>query len=203
MRWWVDLRDLALVSLLWLVLFVIADNALWVPQRIFIIWITGGVLAGLLLVVQPRRWWLVIVPYAIAVAVSLAIVPLPWSVMLVGAVGESAAAVVYAVVLRRHASADTGLGAPVGWVLAGTVAGVLVRMSAVTLAAVVDPGLTCPSIGRCRRRWCCASGMARRPPRRWCLATTWIAGPPPKRVMRPSGSPGALHAWCVGSKRFC
>ena len=141
MRWRVDLRDLALVSLLWLVLFVIADNALWVPQRIFIIWITGGVLAGLLLVVQPRRWWLVIVPYAIAVAVSLAIVPLPWSVMLVGAVGESAAAVVYAVVLRRHASADTGLGAPVGWVLAGTAAGVLVRMSAVTLAAVVDPGL--------------------------------------------------------------
>ena len=116
----------------WAVYSVAASELIVSPQDVSVIWLGGGLAAGLLLLRPVARWWLVLVPYAMALLAWNLTLDLSAVTVVVRTIVDPVAIIAYATVVRRHRLPAAGLGAGVGWVCLAAVAAAALRIASVT-----------------------------------------------------------------------
>jgi diguanylate cyclase (GGDEF)-like protein len=105
------------------------------PQSVAVIYAGGGIAAGALILLDKSRWWVVLVPLAVAVAAVWYDAGAPVAQMLIRTVADVSAVTLYAVIVRRHRRPHAGLGADAAWVFAAAGAAAAIRISVVFLLA--------------------------------------------------------------------
>ncbi|MDQ1245946.1 MAG: hypothetical protein QG597_313 [Actinomycetota bacterium] len=120
---------------LWLVAwsaYAIAAQALLVSSTgVSVIWLGGGLAAGFLLLRPVGRWWLVLVPFALALAGWQWSRDMSTLTVVVRSLADAFAAACYALIVQRHRTATAGLGSSVGWVSLAALTAAVVRFVAV------------------------------------------------------------------------
>lgn len=116
----------------WATYTLAASELIVSPQGVSVIWLGGGLAAGFLLLRPVRRWWLVLVPYAVALLAWNLSLDVSMITVLVRTVVDPLAIIAYAMVVRRHRLPGAGLGASVGWVCLAAVAAAALRFASVT-----------------------------------------------------------------------
>ncbi len=135
------LRDLFLWACLWIVYLLVMAPLIVSEQGIAIVWVGGGLAAGLLVVLPRRRWWPLLVPTAVGLALGYAWLDLPtWFVGL--QVGVDLLAILgYAWIIRRNRRDHSGLGADVPWVALTAIAASAIRLLPVVVVAAAGSAL--------------------------------------------------------------
>lgn len=115
----------------------------WGPlstHNVAIVSATGGIVAGVLVILDRSRWWVVLVPGAAALALLYSMLDLPPVLVAGRTAADLASCVVYAAVILTFRDSRSGLGAPVGWVALAAVAGAMTRLFPIVIAASVAQG---------------------------------------------------------------
>ena len=122
------LRDLLLWVALWAAYLVLIQPLIRSEQDIAVVWIGGGLAAGLLIHLPRVRWWPLLVASAGGLAASYLMIDVPgWLTTLQVAV-DLVAIAAYAEVVRRHRRDMSGLGADVAWVALAAIGAAAVRL---------------------------------------------------------------------------
>lgn len=133
-------RALVLQVGLWFVVTPLVGAVMIPPQGVAVAWVGGGLAAGLLVVLPVRRWWTVLLPAAGAAAWAYSGLDHSPAQSLVRTVGDVAAVVVVAALLRRRPSRRTGFGGRYGALALATLAGTLLRMAPLTALGMAGTG---------------------------------------------------------------
>ena len=130
-------RDFMLWSAFWAAWTMLVPAVMMSPQSVAVIFAGGGIAAGALILLERARWWVVLVPLAVAVAVVWFGTGAPLGHVLIRTVVDVSAVTLFAVIVRRHRRIHSGLGADAGWVFAAAVVAAALRVSAVLLLALL------------------------------------------------------------------
>ena len=110
-------------------------------QGISVVWVAGGLAAGLLVVLPRSRWWPLLLVAAVVLAIDYMVVGLPGWLLLLQVAVDITAIAAYAEVVHRHRRDMSGLGADVPWVALAALGAAAVRLLpvlVVTLAGGSD-----------------------------------------------------------------
>ena len=121
------LRDLLLWAALWAVYLLLVQPLIISGQGVAIAWIGGGIAAGLLIVLDGRRWWPLLLVTAVALAIGYRNEIEGWVLVLQVAV-DLVAIVAFARVVRAHRRDLSGLGADVPWVAFAAIGTAAIRL---------------------------------------------------------------------------
>ena len=121
------LRDLLLWAALWAVYLLFVQPVITSGQGVAIAWIGGGIAAGLLIVLEVRRWWPLLLVTAVALAVGYRSEIEGWVLALQVAV-DVVAIIAFARVVRAHRRDLSGLGADVPWVAFAAIGAAAIRL---------------------------------------------------------------------------
>jgi diguanylate cyclase (GGDEF)-like protein len=135
-----DVRDLVLWALGWGAFAVFGSGSTLSPQGNPIVFLGGGLVAGALVLLPPRRWWPVLVPTALGLAYIGWDLGWNWDVVVVRAIIAVAAILVYADAIRRHRQDASALGASLGWVLRGALRAVIVVLLPIAVMTLLEDG---------------------------------------------------------------
>lgn len=133
------LRDLLLWAALWAVYLLLVQPVITSGQGVAIAWIGGGIAAGLLIVLDVRRWWPLLLVTAVALAFSYRSEIEGWVLALQVAV-DMVAIVVFARVVRAHRRDLSGLGADVPWVAFAAIGAAAIRLLPALVIALASGG---------------------------------------------------------------
>jgi diguanylate cyclase (GGDEF)-like protein len=131
----VGVRDLLLWSAAWAVYLLVIQPLTLSEDGIAIVWMSGGLVAGLLIVLPVVRWWPVLVPTVAALAIGYTQLSVPDGLALFQVAVDVIAVLAYAAVIRRHRRDLSGLGADIAWVAFGAVGTAAVRVLPMVLVA--------------------------------------------------------------------
>lgn len=140
------LRDLLLWAVLWAVYLVLVQPLITSGQGVAIAWIGGGIAAGLLIVLDRRRWWPLLVVTAGALAIGYRSEIEGWLLVLQVAV-DVVAIVAFARVVRAHRRDLSGLGADVPWVAFAAIGAAAIRLLPALVIAWASSGTAGYSAG--------------------------------------------------------
>ena len=140
------LRDLLLWAALWAVYLLLVQPVITSGQGVAIVWMGGGIAAGLLIVLEVRRWWPLLLVTAIALAVGYRNEIEGWVLALQVAV-DIVAIVAFARVVRAHRRDLSGLGADVPWVAFGAIGAAAIRLLPALVIALASEGTAGYSVG--------------------------------------------------------
>jgi diguanylate cyclase (GGDEF)-like protein len=135
------LRDLLLWAALWVVYLVAVEPLITSGQDIAIVWVGGGLAAGLLVVLAPARWWPLLVPTAVALVAGYMSLDLPRWFVIIQVAMDLLAIVGYAWVVRRNRRDHSGLGADVPVVALTAIAAASVRLMPVVVVTVAGSSI--------------------------------------------------------------
>ncbi len=121
------LRDLLLWVALWAVYLLLVQPLITSGQGVAVAWIGGGIAAGLLIVLDARRWWPLLLVTAAALAIGYRGEIEGWVLVLQVAV-DLVAIVAFARVVRAHRRDLSGLGADVPWVAFAAIGAAAIRL---------------------------------------------------------------------------
>ena len=131
------LRDFALWCVFWAAWTVLVPAVMLSPQGVAVIFAGGGIAAGALILLERSRWWVVLVPLTVAVAVVGYQIGSPPGHILIRTIVDVSAVTLYALVVSRHRRMRSGLGADAGWVVVAAVIAAALRVSVVFLLALL------------------------------------------------------------------
>jgi diguanylate cyclase (GGDEF)-like protein len=121
------LRDLLVWAALWAVYLILIQPLITSAQGVAVAWIGGGIAAGLLIVLEVRRWWPLLLVTAPALAIGYRGEIEGWALVLQVAV-DLVAIVAFARVVRAHRRDLSGLGADVPWVAFAAIGAAAIRL---------------------------------------------------------------------------
>lgn len=141
-----SIRAFVIWSGFWAAYVFIVPAVMLSPQGVAVIFAGGGIAAGAMVLLGPRRWWIVLVPVAAAIAAVWIRLDFPWPTVLVRTVADVSAVCLYAYIVWRHRRPRSGLGSDVGWVALAALSAGALRLTAILLLAagsgdLVDPRL--------------------------------------------------------------
>lgn len=140
------LRDLLLWAALWSVYLLLVQPVITSDQGVAIAWIGGGIAAGLLIVLEVRRWWPLLLVTAVALAIGYRSDIEGWVLALQVAV-DIVAIVAFARVVRAHRRDLSGLGADVPWVAFAAIGAAAIRLLPALLITLASGGTAGYSAG--------------------------------------------------------
>ncbi len=165
------LRDLLLWAALWAVYLLLVQPLITSAQGVAIAWIGGGIAAGLLIILEVRRWWPLLLVTAGALAVGYRSEIEGWVLALQVAV-DIVSIVVFARVVRSHRRDLSGLGADVPWVAFAAIGASAIRLLPALVIALASSGTR-----RLQRRRSDGAGAEhRRRPHRRAARPCWAWG---------------------------
>lgn len=142
------LRDLAGFGLLWAAV-VSGIGILKSPESgLILIWVVGGIAAGLLISLDPARWWTALIPIGVASMVIYGQLGYNLTTLVVRSIMDIAVVVVYALVIRRRPDDSLGLGSNLGLVLVALMSATTLRMAVVTYYSVTGGDATSELLAR-------------------------------------------------------
>ncbi len=129
-----------LLSALWVAYLALIRPAIDSAEGIAIVWASGGVVAGLLIVLPPRRWWPLILTSVVGLSVGYVLLGVPDWLTVLQVVVDAVAVVGYAEFVRRHRRDLSGLGADVPWVAVGALTAGAIRLVPVLVVSAAGGG---------------------------------------------------------------
>lgn len=135
------LRDLLLWAALGAAYLLLVAPVIRSEQGIAVVWVLGGLAAGLLVVLPRSRWWPLLVAAAATLVGDYLVVGLPGWLLVLQVAVDLVAIAAYAEVVRRNRRDMSGLGADVPWVALAALGAAAVRLLpvlVVTLAGGSD-----------------------------------------------------------------
>jgi diguanylate cyclase (GGDEF)-like protein len=121
------LRDLLVWAALWAVYLFLIQPLITSGQGVAVAWIGGGIAAGLLIALEVRRWWPLLLVTSAALAIGYRGELEGWVLVLQVAV-DLVAIVAFARVVRAHRRDLSGLGADVPWVAFAAIGAAAIRL---------------------------------------------------------------------------
>lgn len=122
------LRDLLLWAALWAVYVVAVLPLIRSAQGIAVVWVSGGLVAGLLIALPVARWWPLLLVSVAGLTLSYARDDLPGWLLTLQVAVDVVAILAFAEVVRRHRDQRSGLGADVAWVALAAIGAAAVRI---------------------------------------------------------------------------
>ena len=122
------LRDLVTWAIVGVAYVLLIVPALQSPSDVAVVWIGGGVIAGMLVLVDRNRWWPFLVVIAGVSGATYVISEMPPGMTIAQTAADVLALLAFAYVIRRHRDEAAGLGAEVPWVALAALGAAAVRL---------------------------------------------------------------------------
>ena len=121
-------RDLVTWAIVGVVYVVVVSPAVRSPSDTAVVWIGGGLVAGMLVLVERQRWWPLVVVAAGVSFATYAVADMPLAMTVVQTAADVLALLAFAAVIRSHRQQEAGLGADIAWVAFAALGAAAIRL---------------------------------------------------------------------------